>query len=229
MVSLDNSVIAKIKRGNKEFEILVDSDLVWEYKNKTINDISKILASDYIFEKSIGNKVSDQDLKKVFDTTNIYDIAKLIVMNGEIQLTSNQRKKIIEKKRNEVITYIVKNSIDPQTKTPHPRKRIEIAMEESKVNIDPSKSTEELILNTLKSIKLKIPIKIEEVKLLIKISPLFSSKVIEKCIKYNKNIDKKWSKDGGLELGISIPHGIKNELINEVNKITKGNNEIKII
>ena len=41
-----------------------------------------------------------------------------------------------EEKRLMVIATITREAINPQTKLPHPARRIEIAMEEAKVRID---------------------------------------------------------------------------------------------
>lgn len=228
MVSLDKAVIAKLKKGNKEFKIYVDPDLSLQYKKKEINDISKIMASEYIFENSNGDKVQNNDLKKYFNTDDIYSVAHQIIMNGTIQLTTNQKKKILENKKNSVITYIVNNSINPKTMTPYTRQSIEIAIKESKINMDISKSIEELVEITMKSIRKLMPIRIENINILCNISSIYSSKIIEKIPSYCKIINKKWN-NGNLELTIQIPSGMKNNFYNSINSLTKGYVDIKIL
>jgi len=66
-------------------------------------------------------------------------LTKKIIEDGDVQLTTEQRKHFLQKKRNEIITMISKNAIDPQAKTPHPPQRIENAMEQAKIHIDPFK------------------------------------------------------------------------------------------
>lgn len=228
MVSLDDAVIAKLKKDGKDFEIYVDPELSLLYKKKDITDISKVLASEYIFENSKKDKVSDLDLKKIFKTTNIYEIAHQILMNGDIQLTASQRKRFLEQKKNAIITYITQNAINPQTMTPHTRQRIEIAMKEARVNIDLCKSTEELISTTIKAIRPLLPIKIEELEIILKVSSIYSSKIIGKIPIYCKNTKSKWNNDGSLELCTNIPSGRKNEFYDMMNSITKGDINIKI-
>ena len=80
MVSLDDALIAKLKKGSKEFKIYVDPDLSLSYKKKEINDISKIMASEYIFENSNGDKVQKSELKKYFNTEDVYKVAHQIIM-----------------------------------------------------------------------------------------------------------------------------------------------------
>ena len=69
-----------------------------------------------------------------------------------------------EEKRLKVIATITREAINPQTKLPHPARRIEIAMEEAKVRIDPFKSVDEQVNTTLKAIRTKIPIRFEKVQ-----------------------------------------------------------------
>ncbi|HPE64438.1 MAG TPA: ribosome assembly factor SBDS, partial [Methanothrix sp.] len=96
-----------------------------------------------VFENaSRGDRSPEEDLIKAFETTNVVTIAAKIIKKGEIQLTAEQRKRIIENKRKQVVSVIARNAINPQTGTPHPPARIERAMEEARVNIDPTKSVE---------------------------------------------------------------------------------------
>jgi rRNA metabolism SBDS family protein len=74
---------------------------------------------------------------KVFSTTDFDTIARRIIEKGEIHLTAEQRRQMIDEKRRQVITFISRNSVNPQTGHPHPPQRIEMAMEEARINIDP--------------------------------------------------------------------------------------------
>ena len=66
----------------------------------------------------------------------------MILEKGSIQLTTNQRKEMVEQKRQMIIQEIHSTAIDPKSKTPHPRTRIELALEESRFSVDPFKRLE---------------------------------------------------------------------------------------
>ena len=92
-------------------------------------DILSSLAIDAIFKDSKkGTHAPQESIEKHFGTLDIEQIAKEIILNGEIQLTTEQRHEMQEQKRKRVIDFIVKNSMDPKTKAPHPRQRIELAI-----------------------------------------------------------------------------------------------------
>ena len=55
-------------------------------------------------------------LNKHFKTTNSNEIIKQILLKGELNLTTDQRRKMVEEKRKQIIQYINKNFVDPKTK-----------------------------------------------------------------------------------------------------------------
>ncbi|MCK4476127.1 MAG: ribosome assembly factor SBDS [Methanophagales archaeon] len=229
MVSLDKAVIARYKHGKKNFEVLVDPEKVDLIRSGTEENIGDALAVEEIFEEaSKGEKATENDLMAVFSTTDVGEIAKRIIKEGEVQLTAEQRKKKVEEKKNKVIERISRISINPQTNTPHPTTRIEIAMKEAKVHIDPFKSVDELVNETVKAIRAIIPIKIEEVRIAIKIPAAYTGRVYE--IKKNYEVTKEeWQGDGSFIALLKVPAGMRDELFSFLNAITKGEIQTKVV
>jgi ribosome maturation protein SDO1 len=229
MVSLDKAVIARYKRGKKIFEVLVDpegADLIRSGANAEIEDV---LAADEIFaDASKGKKATEEDLMSTFSTTDVAEIAGKIIEEGEIQLTTEQRRKKVEEKRKKVVERIAQICINPQTNTPHPPTRIEIALNEAKVHIDPFKSVDELVNEAIKALRPVIPIKIEETTIAIKIPAMYTGQVYE--IKRNFSVgQEEWQKDGSYITVVKIPAGMRDELFSFLNRITKGEAETKIV
>lgn len=48
------------------------------------------------------------------------EMLKQIIMKGDYQESTKERKEKVEQKRKEIINYIHKYYIDPKTKVPHP-------------------------------------------------------------------------------------------------------------
>ena len=141
MVNIDETIIARLESYGEKFEIIVDPDLAADFRNpdneKEIN-IEDILAVEEIFKDSKkGDKASDESMKKVFDTTDVLEVAEQILQKGSIQITAEQRRQMQEDKRKQVISTIAREGINPQNGLPHPATRIENAMNEAKVKIDP--------------------------------------------------------------------------------------------
>jgi len=229
MVSLDKAVIARYKHGKKNFEVLVDPEKADAIRSGAEVGIEEALAVEEIFEEaSKGEKATEGDLMAVFSTTDVGEIAKRIIEEGEVQLTAEQRRKKVEEKKNMVIDRICRISINPQTNTPHPAQRIEIAMKEAKVHIDPFKSVDELVSETVKAIRPIIPIKIEEIQIAIKIPAAYTGRVYE--IKNNYEVTKEeWQGDGSFIALLRVPAGMRDELFSFLNAITKGEVQTKVV
>jgi ribosome maturation protein SDO1 len=229
MVTVDKAVIAKIEKGGKRFEILVDPELAYEFREKGRIDkrIIDILAIENVFKDSKkGMPASKQDIIEFFGTDNIEKVAEKILREGEIQLTTEFKRKKLEARKMQIAEFISKNSVDPRTKTPHPPQRILNAIEQAKVHIDIFKNIDEEIEKTIKAISHILPLSFEKIKLEIKIP----SKYASKCYGYIKSLgsEPKWLDDGSLYSLIEIPSGLKDEIFKKINYLTNGENSILI-
>ena len=230
MVTLDKAVVAKLKTHGEHFEILVDPDLAYEFKKGADIKLEDVLAVEDIFENaSRGDRVPEEDLVKAFGTTNVQDIARKIISEGEINLTSDQRHRMLEEKRRQVINFIARNAINPQTMTPHPPARIERAMEEGGVHIDLSKSVEENVNLAMKAIRPIIPIRFEEVKVAVKIPGNFAPKAYGEIAAFGKLLKDEWQNNGAWIGVVQIPAGAQPEFYDLINKLTKGEAETKLL
>jgi len=55
-----------------------------------------------------------------FGTTDTLKIADIILKKGVLQLTTEQRRKMVEDKRKQIIDFISRQAVDPKTNLPHP-------------------------------------------------------------------------------------------------------------
>jgi len=229
MVSLDKAVIARYKHAKKIFEVLVDPEMVDAVKAGGKVDMADVLAAEEIFEDvSKGDKATEGDLMTVFSTTDVEQIASRIIKEGEVQLTTEQRRKRVEEKRKMVINQIAQIAINPKTDTPHPPARIEIAMKEAKVHIDPFKTVDVLVNETVKAIRPIIPIKIEETRIAIKIPAAYTGHVYDLKKKY-KVTKEDWQGDGSYIAMLEFPAGMREDVFSFLNMMTKGEVETRIV
>ncbi|ENN96573.1 RNA-associated protein [Methanocaldococcus villosus KIN24-T80] len=208
MVSLEEAVIARLTAHGEKFEILVDPYLAAKLKEGLNVDMDELLAIDVVFkDANKGEKAPEELLMKVFGTTDVKEIAKKIILKGHVQLTAKQREEIREQKKKQIITIICKNTINPQTDTPHPPHRIEKALEELKINIDIYKSAEEQVPEIIKKLKRVLPIKFEKRDIAVKIPPEFAGKAYNVLHHFGSVKQEEWANDGSLIVLIEIPSG----------------------
>ena len=131
---------ARISIDGEKFEILVKPEPALDYKMKRQSSISKVLAIEEIYsDASKGTRASSEKLEKYFNTTDAVEVANKILKEGELQITTDQRKRLVEEKRRQIISFISKHCMDPRSSTPHPPMRIEQALSQIKVQIQPFK------------------------------------------------------------------------------------------
>ena len=107
--------------------------------------------------------------------------------------------------------------------------QIERALEESKVHIDEFKSAEEQVQNVLDKLRMIIPIKFVRKEILIKVPSKYSGKAYGIVKKYGEILKESWEKDGSLIVLSKIPGGMAEEYFTELNNLTHGEIESKII
>lgn len=230
MVSLDDAVIARLKKGEEHFEILVDpyaaADII-EGKDK---DIMQILAIDAIFKDAKkGTHAPSESIQKYFGTDEVAEIAKKIIIKGDIQLTTEQRHKMQKNKRNRIVESICRNAMDPKTKAPHPRQRIELAMEEAGIHVDPFKPVREQVKTTIEALRPIIPISIDQVRISVKIAAEQIGKAYGVVRNFGVLEREDWQSDGSWIGIIKIAAGMQTDFYDKLNDVTKGNVSTKIL
>jgi ribosome maturation protein SDO1 len=229
MISLDKAVIARYQRGQLNFEILVEPENAYRAKRGENVPLDNLVASRDVFSDSKkGLRASESDLNKVFGTNSFEMILKKMMKDGEIQLTTEQKKKMQEEKTKQIVNLIAKNAVDPRTHAPHPPQRIEKALEEARIHVDPFKPAQNQMEAALKAIKAILPIKLEIVRIAVKI-PAENAVRVYGFVKEHKMMKEEWGSDGSLIALVEIPAGLQGDFFDKLNKLTSGNNETKIV
>jgi len=221
--------IARLKKEGKTFEIDIDPEKVPDYRigKADIRDVLKVEKIFYDAKK--GMLASEKEMERLFGTSDPLEVAKIILKEGEIPLTAEQKRAMIEEKKRKIINIIHTNAVDPTTHLPHPPQRIEAAMEEAKYRIDEHKSAEEQIDDVLKAIRPILPIKFETKEIAVKIPPEYAPKSYGILNSFGKKIKEEWLSDGSLAVLIEIPGGLEEEFYEKLNSLCHGKVETKVI
>jgi ribosome maturation protein SDO1 len=230
LVSLEDAVIARLHKGGDHFEILVDPHEAEHIINGKTENILSALAIDAVFSDSKkGTHAPIESLQKHFKTTDISIIAKEIIQTGEIQLTTEQRHEMQQQKRKRIIDLIVKNAMDPKTKMPHPRTRIELAVDEAKIHIDPFKSVNKQMKTIVEALRPILPISMEQVRVSIKIPPEHVGKAYGAVRSVGTLEREEWQSDGSWIGIVKLSAGMQTDFYDRLNTLTKGNIETRIL
>jgi ribosome maturation protein SDO1 len=230
MVDLDQAIVARFESHGESFEVLIDPGIVQKMKDGKEVDLFEHMVIDTIFKNAKkGTRAPEEDIKKVFGTTDPTEVAKTIILKGEVQLTTEQRKIMQENKRKRIVEYIARNAMNPQTGAPHPPTRIETAMEEAKVHVDPFKSVEAQVPGVMSAIRPLIPIKFDKVRIAVKLSGENYGRCFEDLKHFGKIMKEEWQKDGSWIGIVEMPAGLQNDFLDKIGNKTHGEADAKIL
>jgi len=222
--------IVRLSTGGEHFEILVHPDPALDFKFGRNVEVSQIVAVDEIYsDANKGLRVPADKLAKIFKTTNFLQIAEVILRKGDLNLTTDQRRRLVEEKRKQIVIAISRNYVDPRSGLPHPPIRIEQAMAEVRITIDPFKDVGEQTKNVIDQLRGILPLKSERIKMLIKIPAQYASQSFGALKGVGEIVKEEWGGDGGLTVVMEIPAGVHSTLLDRLGSLSKGTAQASVL
>jgi len=222
--------VARMTHDGEHFEILVKPQLAFSYRLGKTTSISELLITDTIFtDAGKGLRASEDKLQEVFGTTDPVKIASIILKKGTLQLTTEQRKQLVEDKRRQIVSFISHQCVDPKTNLPHPPIRIEQAMKQIHFSIDPFRDIEEQAREVIKLLRPILPLKMEQVSVAVRIPPEYASKAYGTVKGFGVIKREQWQADGSWSATVEMPAGLYGPFLEKLGKITRGNLEAKTV
>ena len=216
--------IIRLKKGGENFEVVLkDPDKALELRAGKPVEIRDILETPKIFvDANTGEAQTTAKLTQWLGTADIHEAVRIIVQKGDLAFTQEQRQKMFEAKKKKIVEFIHMNASDPKTGLPHPIQRIEFAMEQAKVHIDPYQTAEAQLEPIIKQLRAILPISLEKFKIQVLIPAKYSSTAYSP-IKHKFDLQREvWKDDGSVEFVMEGPAGIKPDVFNLINKLTAG-------
>jgi ribosome maturation protein SDO1 len=232
MISLDEAVTARLESHGARFEVLVDPDAALAIKRGEFDgELQDVIAAEDVFENaSRGDRPAEEDLEKVFETTDPLTIIPEVIKRGEIQITAEQRREMQEQKRKQLINKIARNAVNPQMdNAPHPPDRIERALEQAGFKVDPMEPVESQVDEALEALRPVIPIRFDEVTIAVSIPPEYAGSTQAKVRQYGDLEREEWQADGSWIGVVTFPAGMQNDFYDMLNDNTSGEAETQIV
>jgi len=212
-------VVARMKVKNKHYEILVDLDEAMKIReSKGGNIVSAVISNSVQHDMKQGISVSNADLMDAFGTTDLYEVAKKIIMSGEVQKTQEVRDAERDAKVKQVVNLVLKNASD-QHGHPYTEERIRRAIEEAHYHID-NRAPEQQLTELIAKLQTIIPIKMETKKIKLIIPARFTGQVYGLLKEFKES--EEWLSNGDLQAIINIPAGMQIDFYDRLNAITHG-------
>ena len=223
-------IVARYSYEGEKFEILVKPDPALDYKLGKKKNIAAVLVSDEIYTDSgKGTKPGNEKLLKAFKTEDLTEIAQIILEKGDLNLTTDQRRKMIDEKRKQIVEFIAKTYVDPKTHLPHPPLRVEQAMKDARVSVDPQKTVDEQVKDIVEKLRSIIALKSENLQLEITIPAQYASQSYSVLKSVGSLKKEEWQNNGSLKAILEIPAAARPNVIDRLGSITKGSASVEVI
>lgn len=226
---VDKVTVVRFAVEGEKFELLVKPDPALEYKLGKRKDISTVLVSDEIYSDSNkGTRASTEKLMKAFKTTDPTAIATLILQKGDLNLTTDQRRKMVSEKRKQIVDFIAKTYVDPRSHLPHPPLRIEQAMDDARISVDPFRNTDEQTKEIVEQLRSIIPLKSENMLLEILVPAQFAAQSYSVLKSAGTLKKEEWQSNGSLKVILDIPAAARANVIDRLGSVTKGSASVEV-
>ena len=227
---MTNMTVVRYSFEGDKFEILVKPDPALDYKLGKKKDITTVLVSDEIYtDSNKGTKPSTEKLLKAFKTEDQTEIAQKILEKGDLNLTTDQRRKMVEEKKKQIVEFISKTYVDPRTHLPHPPLRVEQAMKDGRVSVEPQKTVDDQVKDIVEKLRSIIPLKSENLSLEIIVPAQYASQSYAVLKSVGSLKKEEWQNNGSLKAILEIPAAARPNVIDRLGSITKGSATVEVM
>mmetsp|Transcript_15078 Transcript_15078/g.22108 ORF Transcript_15078/g.22108 Transcript_15078/m.22108 type:complete len:509 (-) Transcript_15078:520-2046(-) len=165
-VRLTNVAVVRMNKHGKRFEIACYRNKIINYRQGTETDLSEVLQTDRVFTNvSKGQFANKSDLQKAFQTKDEESICKIILLEGQVQISDLEREAQYENMSREIATMICTKCVNPTSCRPYTQLQIRNAMKDAEFVVHPTKNVKQQFLDCVKLLKKKGVIEIERAKM----------------------------------------------------------------
>jgi ribosome maturation protein SDO1 len=229
-IDLKGKSIVRYEKHGRRYELLVNPEPAWLFIQGEEVEIDDVFEVYIVYENiSRGVKATQDDLNVAFEGLTERETAIKILKEGKLQLTISQRNEIQKDKRIEIVKFIHIHCINPRENTPIPKDRIENAILDLGVNISYKDDVKSQALEVIDLLKPIMPIRLESVKLAVKIPPSYTGALYGFLISAGNLVQEEWLSDGSLAVVVNIPSGTQADFLEQITSRTKGKAQVKVL
>lgn len=218
---MSKPILVKLVLNKNVYEILTNHGMVEPYREGKIGWNKVCAVSGVYKDVSKGDCYTFNQLKDVFGTTDIEECMKQIVMEGELQLTTADRKRKTDELKKQIVNHLHKYFLDPKTMKPHPVVLLESAIDRTKVKVSLDQPFQRQVDEIVKKLPEFIAIRKCTMEGSLFIPHAHLGKALSIVAKYADDHGKKYT-DEGCTIRIGVVPGCYDALMIEINSATKG-------
>uniref|UniRef100_A0A6U9QUQ6 C2H2-type domain-containing protein n=1 Tax=Picocystis salinarum TaxID=88271 RepID=A0A6U9QUQ6_9CHLO len=205
---LTNVAVVRYKKGGVRFEIACYKNKVLNWRNGIETDLDEVVQTTSVFSNvSKGVFASQEDLQRVFGTTDQVEIVKIILQKGELQVSDKERELEYATLFKDVVSIVVDKCVNPETQRPYPAGIIERTLKELHFAVDPKKTAKQQAMEAIPSIQKVFPIERAKMRLKMALPKALHKQFRELLSAENAQVERESATDEGTAFTVLIDPG----------------------
>ena len=209
---------ARVKKGAKHFEILVDLDEAMKVRRGEGNINAAVLTDAIFHNLKAGEHAGAGEMEEAFGSSDVMVVAEKIIKTGEVVRMSDSMKGEHDKMYKQVVDFLVRNAVSPEGR-PYTPDRIMKALGEAHVNVK-NKPIEMQVGEIVDQLSRVLPVKIEVKKVRLVVPAIHTGKAYGIVKEFMVKED--WKNNGDLEVVVEVPAGLVMDFYDRINSATSG-------
>ena len=208
---------------NHPFEIIVDPYNAWKFKQGFSIPITDIVEDFVIFsDLSQGLKASNEDLMACFGTEDPTTIVEIVLRRGRLSLTQDDKELYLKDIRDDIVSYLVENVVNPKTKLPYSAEIIEKAILHNNLSLNLTEPISEQAMKVKTALEKYLPMKLEQVTYEFMVPPSDAARMYRFLYGIGDVLDEDWTVDGSLFMMLRFPSAKIAEVLASIADYSKG-------
>ena len=165
-VRLTNVAVVRLSRGGHRFEVACYRNKIVNYRQGTETDLSEVLQTDRVFTNvSRGEFANKKILQKVFDTSDEAHVCKLVLDEGDVQVSDMERSARLESTAREVASMVSERCVHPDSRRPYTVTQVRDAMRIAGFMVHPTHGAKQQFLDCVKLLRRTGALDVERAKM----------------------------------------------------------------
>ncbi|KAJ2909631.1 hypothetical protein GGI21_001692 [Coemansia aciculifera] len=170
-IRLTNVSIVRLRKGGKRFEVACYKNKVTEWRTGVEKDIDEVLQIHQVYVNvSKGQVAKTEELRKCFNTEDVDEVIKEVLMKGEQQVSDKERHHQLDNMLRDIATVVAEKCVNPATQQPYTVTMIEKIMADIHYSVNPNRSAKQQALDVIKQIQEQNVVPIARAQMRIRIS-----------------------------------------------------------
>lgn len=187
---LTNVAVVRYKKKGKRFEVACYKNKVLNWRNGVEKDIDEVLQATTVFSNvSKGTLAKHEDLADVFGTNDEDKICRIILAEGDLQVSDKERQLELDSLFKDVASVLSEKCINPDNNKPYTISMLERALKDVHFSVDLHRNAKQQALEALPVLQAKFAIKRALMRLQIQVPKSCKAEVMELLNKLEAEVE----------------------------------------